>query len=506
MSLIRSKTNSRYISPDHGKMIVSFPDHNSFRSGYAKQRSYYVRNYYHYKYIKSINGEAFFVTLTYNEKNLPRWFGHACCDNRDLRWLLNSSGFRQCLRDKYGVKLGYFITTEYGEGKGVRGKGNNPHYHAVFYLWTDDHSPVFSHISPTRFKVLLKKYWQGVGRRSAKDYVKGKVDFGKEGGVINSAAAISYVSKYCVKDQTVLHNTLSIRDEIYSFLIRRLVDKPYFESKYFTSSNIDAELSLILSHITFYPEFKVYIDRAFRLFYRHLWRNVYSPKVFQSQGIGLYGLNFVDIENCTIQVPDEDKVVKQDPLPLYLYRKVYMDTVKTADGQNKYVLNELGIQHRLDSLNDKIQFVADESRNILAAYSSDRIDANFPPFISCVLKSISKLDCFNLDFFERYAVYTLVYKDRICRNLGSSLNFFDDYCEFLQPDFYEVQQDDYSYASLCKLPRYSMHPYFRDYVSYFDALDELLMFHEDVTDSFRKREYQKQRDNKRQLTLMQYCK
>ncbi len=504
MSLKRHITNSRYISPKHGKMTVSYPDPKSFSADYAKQRSYYVRNYYHYKYIKSINGEAFFVTFTYNEKNLPRWFGYACCDNRDIRWFLNDSGFRQCLRDTYKVNLGYFITTEYGEGKGVRGKGNNPHYHAIFYLWCDDHTPVFSRISPTRFKCLVKKYWQGRNRRSPKDYLKGKVDFGKQGGVVNSLAAIGYVCKYCIKDQVIRNHFNDVYRLIRLSLVHRLVSKPYFNSAFINVSNIDEESSLILRYFDFYPYFKARIDRAYNLFYRRLHRNVYSPKVFQSQGIGLYGLNFVDIEKGTIEVPDSKKVVKHVTLPLYLYRKVYMDTVKTADGQNKYVLNDVGIKYRIDSLNDKLQFVADSSRNILASYTENQIQENLSKRIADKLNCIKVCSDFDSDFYTRYAVYTLIYRDRICSDLMAPLDFFGDYLKFLRPDFYEVEQDEYPYFMICSYPRYSLHPYFRDYVEFFDALDELLSFHDEITDSFRLHEYQKQRNNKRQLTFMQY--
>lgn len=529
MSLTTIPTPARYISPDHGKLTVSFPSTDSFNYCYSKQQSYFVRNHYHYEYIKKINGEAYFFTLTYNSKNLPRWFGVNVCDNRDLRWFIQDSGFRQRLFRDYGVRLGYFITTEFGEGKGVRGKGNNPHYHAIFYLWRDDFSPVSDVLTPTRFNVLVKRYWQGTGRRRPKDYIKGMAKCGQNHGLLESSAAISYVSKYCIKDQLIYDKYNLVKHNICQSLAKRLLNKIYFDDYYMSLDLVDLDSDSIIKRLDLLS--CKHVKRAYNIFYRRFHRNVHSPKVFQSQGIGLYGVNFVDKSTCTIKIPDEKKVLKPVPLPLYLYRKVYMDVVKTPEGQNKYILNDDGIQYRLDSLLFKLDHVENEVRSLVNSYNYksalNLISSYYPNLLDD--KQWSDLLGFPRTFrFEkaakfffhykregvapaffdsilhRYSLYNMVYRDRICKDISIPLDLFEDYSTFLIPDFYEVQQDEFLFENLRYMQTYKHHPYFSPYLHYFAFLDLLTQCHADSCDKVKLDQSQSDRDHNRTIKSLQY--
>lgn len=67
-----------------------------------------------------------FITLTYNNENIPVTSGRQCFDKIQVSRFIDS--LRHNLSRK-GVSLRYFITCEYGE------QGYRPHYHALFLLF-----------------------------------------------------------------------------------------------------------------------------------------------------------------------------------------------------------------------------------------------------------------------------------------------------------------------------------------------------------------------------------
>lgn len=513
---ITCTTNSRFLNPYYGKLKNTFPNPDSFSFKYRLEQSYFVRNYYHFNYIKSIGGEAYFYTLTYNNKNLPHWFGIPTCDNRDLRWFIQDSGFRQILRYRYGVSLGYFITTEFGEGKGVRGKGFNPHYHVIFYLWKDDHSCVNDVLDCFTFQSLVQRYWQGHAKFK-RNYLKGAAVCGSDVGRLNSPNAIRYVCKYVIKDIAIQDQFKKFKYLIYDKLFQKLTEKRWFEDWFYSELDDDklfgeytdltdeSNVFCLNNCIKDDPFVKERLDRAYRLFYRHLHRNVYSPKVFQSQGIGLSALDFVN-EDCTIPIVDSKKVSTNVPLPLYLYRKKYCDVVKTADGTNKYILNSDGIQQRLNSLTDKLASVAYMAESVFEAYTDKSFSSkNISNAYSNLFSYVHSLDALNRQyFFELYGIYTLIYKDRVCDDIHRPIYYESDYLEFLQPDFYIVQQDQYSLYDLKSKPTYASHVEFQPYVRYFNYLDDLVIYHADAKDAQQLWEYFFSRQVSRQLNSLIY--
>ncbi|UPW42027.1 replication initiator protein [Dipodfec virus RodF1_17] len=499
------RTNSRYLNPANAKMTLSYPVQNTFSYNYRKEQSYLIRNFYHYKYIKSIGGEAYFYTFTYNNRNLPHWFGHTVCDNSDLRWFLNDSGFRQLLRSKYGVRLGYFITTEYGEGKGKRGKGNNPHYHAIFYLWTDDNRPVNDIVNARLFKHLVQYYWQG-SFKNPRFYKKGKADPSNFHGLLGrleNEKAVCYCCKYVTKDSLIENNLNDLKLTIYREILRKFLYKRYFIDyfdldffalqdflEYDFSDPFGFPLPINLMEafekgelVTVFP----FLNRVFNLYYKKTFRNRYSPKVFMSQGIGISALDYINVEEATIPLSDPKLVVKNVPIPLYLYRKFYCDVVKDTEGNNRYILNDYGIEQRVNSLQKKLEDLSFLARSV--------VDAKLTELPECFADDFYTLP----RLFERYAQYKLIYEDRLCNDINRPLNPYLDFEIFMVPSFHFVEQDEFSIYDFDDVPRYSSHSFFKPYIRIFEMIDDILQEYFLSKDRFDKEECNKRRAERRQL-------
>ena len=69
---------------------------------------------------------SYFITLTYNEQNIPTYSGRPCFDRNHITRFIDS--LRHRLR-RYGITERHFGTCEYGE------EGFRPHYHFIFFLY-----------------------------------------------------------------------------------------------------------------------------------------------------------------------------------------------------------------------------------------------------------------------------------------------------------------------------------------------------------------------------------
>lgn len=70
--------------------------------------------------------KSYFLTLTYNDANIPSQNGRECFSRHHLQTFLDS--LRHSLR-RLGLTLRYFATCEYGE------QGYRPHYHLIVFLY-----------------------------------------------------------------------------------------------------------------------------------------------------------------------------------------------------------------------------------------------------------------------------------------------------------------------------------------------------------------------------------
>lgn len=132
-------------------------------------QQYETRLVAEYESCKRNGGMSFFYTLTYDESNVPRYYGHRVFSKYDVQ------KFHKRLRKMIGKPFRYFLSSEYGH------KTFRPHYHVV-YFFND-------YIDPRRFYECVNDSW-GLGN----------IMPGKNLGVIISAIPMRYVAKYVDKD------------------------------------------------------------------------------------------------------------------------------------------------------------------------------------------------------------------------------------------------------------------------------------------------------------------
>ena len=451
-----SKTRFRLIRP------------NNFMAQKSKQMSYYVRLYFHWQHVRALGGLCYFYTLTYNDKSLPYFHGIPCFNHANLREFLRSSGFDKVLYRDYGFRLQYFVSCELGEGKGKRGFDNNPHYHVIFFLIPDgkQKKPFNSAV----FRDLVRKYWCGPshtpdGRRiSPYDYKYGIAMPGKNYGLVESAAALRYVSKYVLKDTVYRKLRQSLINAAKKHIYNRLCDmskamhlyyRYAFDFKYLSYTN---------------PKVIEFIDRLFNRLYKKDIFRLYLPKVFVSQGVGLYALKQVNTDGYTITIPVDRKKVIDVPIPLYLYRKMYYDIVKDAVGNNKYVLNSDGLALRVSRLDDEIGKKVNEIYSLLPVYSND-YKLGYDPKDPFGLMSI----------LYDYVEYDKIYRNRLCpiSELDVPLDIYEDYARFLVSEYYSTNyKDEIDKAFIIKGNcTYESHVYFKDKLKYFNKIDDMLEYH-----------------------------
>lgn len=467
----RYLNRTNYFNPAISRTHNSFMSSRSYRFHTIKKEGYESRLYWQYRFCEDNNGQVFFYTLTYADKNIPKYLGHNCFDYEDLRYLLNG-GFVKFLLRNYGTSLKYFVGAELGDGKGNRGFENNPHYHILFFLTPSDKSKVsYRKISPIEFRTLIRRYWQGFDEDidGFHDYKDCKYGICKEGsenlGLVTDFRACMYCAKYCVKD-TGLKN--------FEYVIRGTLYKKYYEQ----FRNQDTANQCVEDDL-------------------RLYRNRYCNKCRISQGVGDYALQFIDDKlNPYIKIPSKDGF-KDRSISLYYYRKLFNDVLKDDKGNNVYVLNELGQKfrssHLLDNIHKNVCYFAPLFEQVL--HHRELFDKIIHSDVN---------DCFTYDYdflrdiygerlFDKhifdityvYSAYKMVYEDRYFKVQRSSsdnsyefplLDLQGDYNRFLKPSFRSVDYNPDFTALFIEshsdswLP-YCAHPDFRKYILLFTLFD-----------------------------------
>lgn len=463
MYYINIPNNSHYLT-DYSKRSFKLVNPSNFKAQQSKQLGYYIRTYYHFQHVQLLGGKTYFYTLTYNDKALPHFTGVPCVDYNDLRYFLRSSGFDKHLQREYGYKLQYFITCELGEGKGVRGYGNNPHYHVIFFLLPNRKQGVnYKYLTDSCFCNIVKYYWQGSDypRIRKQDYKFGVAMPGDNLGKVNSGAALSYCSKYVLKD--VMYNTLKNRlkakqkELIFDRLINMKMARNVFLKLLGDKELTNFEFS---DHLKSHPLVVETLEYFFNRVYKNDLYNRYLPKVRISTGVGLYALNKVNDDGLTISIPYDRKTIKTVNVPLYLYRKMYYDIVKDDKGNNKYILNNSGIKKRLD------QFDFDLNKQKVLLYKV--LDFN--------KIKISDLDDLQKSAIDVFPLYSLVYRDRLIPSGTTTLHPLDDYELFLTSEYYysNYMDDVENILHFNGKMTYINHPEFFPYKNIFEKFDNLI--------------------------------
>ena len=522
------KNKTHYFDKGITKTRNSFINPNTYYYKVSKIQGYTTRLFYEFKYCQDHNGQTFFYTLTYNDANIPKYLGRNCFDYNDLRDLLNGA-FTKFLLRNYGTKMKYFVGAELGDGKGYRGYHNHPHYHILFFLTpTDNPDYTYKKIPENEMTSLLRIYWQGEDttdfKHRAQYFKKGIVNDCRPGlgPVVNDFKAISYVSKYATKDIGLIKHEEIIRDHFRVEYSRDICDLDESLIRYwddyivpvYNPNGIDSDKELFrklnYEYQDVVPDGKVYwcksVIDSFGLYYlykdfcRQLveekvnekvkeYRNRYCNKCRISQGVGAYGLDFIEDEmDPMLPVPGEDGI-KYRSIGQYYYRKKYCDVVKDDVGQNIYVLNQLGIDYKCNKLKSQIDKLADRAfNNINMTLSRERYDNVVNSEINDTVgikyddykNFINTLDIKKL--VRNYAEYKLVYEGRFfpVSDYGDYpvCDVYSDYRKFITPLIGKVPYSDTPVNDFLESTgegylAYNTHPYFLSNSWFFPVLDLL---------------------------------
>lgn len=552
---LRIVNRTKYFIPGKDKTHVTFSSPNTYQSRQIKIEGYESRLYWQFRYCQDHDGQSYFYTLTYNDLHMPKHYGINCFDYEDLRNLL-CGGFRKKLLRKYGTYFKYFVGAELGDGKGERGMHNNPHYHIIFFLENaNDIRYPYVKISPEDFRYLVKTYWQGFdeNRDGFRDYNEARYGIAREGencGLITDFRACMYCAKYVCKDVKLkqhedevikklrfenhkkyykseityemyfktriyeLYNTpLNAKHTKWSFSDKELIkelnpDAPIevqYELDLGTFNLKEMALSFtpyvpaILSKYDLWEDYYKFVNEFVDIKVHEgltEWRNRYCNKCRISQGLGDYALEFIqDKMNPYVQVPNAKKGMKNRPIGMYYYRKLYTDVIKDKKGNYMRVLNDLGIEFKVSRLSKQMKKMADKASSYLQLMLTNEelfekmrqsdINTNVTYHFSSFKREINKLKENTNIILQKYAEYKLVYEDRYFEfkstgldngNSFPDINVFDDYRKFLVPSVYSISRSDIRLSLFLEddnkdyLPYYT-HPYFLRYRGIFDVLD-----------------------------------
>lgn len=522
-SFINIKNRSNYFVPTITRKVVQVTNPSMYLATKQRIEGYETRLYYEYERTKAEGGFAQFVTLTYNDKSLPTFYGIPCLRNSDIRRLFHDCRFFKDLEKRQGYSFKYFVGAEFGEGgkshdyEGVRGEGNNPHYHVVLFF-----TPIkdWKHRFDRRFKVpkekvqacysyqsanAILKFWQG-SSKLRRNYNLGSVDFGSVHpfGLIQDFRGCSYVSKYCVKDVYFKRSEDFIRETISQNIQR------YEEDPSYTLNEETGELTYIDD----------FIDNEIKRF-----RKEHSYRVLCSQGLGITAKdNIQNLMDPLVKVASK-KGFRMRSLPLYIYRKVYYDIAKDPDGRYYYKLNALGKKYKLTRLSKDLESLVQttqenvrklvHSKTLREVYYSSE-DSKGGPYYYHNLKLIHDLSTIDVtkdpnNLFIKYALYKKIYQNRCFR-----FTPFRDYPVIDVPkDYNTTLQDthllcfDSSSGVNPVLERdtfsYDNHPYFKYHCSLFSWFDDINSYFVVTTDRENKRKYEEYKQLKRIQNNLRYA-
>ena len=384
-----------------------------------KRNDLLFRMYYEYlstETCKKLYGYGFslFQTLTYNEVNVPVYDGFRFFRKSDLQLFMKR--LRKRLSDDgYDVKDGslkYVITCELGS------KHFRPHYHVNFF--------VKFNIKPEVFDAYVRLCWSTLGTKYSKMGEIGFVDRSYVGQrIINSIAALRYVSKYITKGTSI---ATAVKKQAYT-TFSKFVNQYCFESKgriLWKNLNDNDLVEIWRAWLHYHPEF----DSVQLL-----------PFYLQSKFLGLEFLeqsayeDLFDVINLPSNSPTGFSPVS---LPMYYVRKVFYSYDKES---KRFILNKNGIDYK-NHLNFKMsESYLDLMKENKALYNAIFLnlykDSRFSSLSDCIdyyLKNSS---------YQNFIDYVVYLKDRcisplhywlIPTNTHDLLSNLHEFCSLVNED------------------------------------------------------------------------
>lgn len=402
--------------------------------------------YYEAEYRKERGDLSLVFVLTYNDEHLRQYMGHNMLDSFDLKVYAKSSKWSKMLERVFGYVFDFVCVGEFGNGGeshnyvGVRGKGENPHFHCAGWFHRisaprPDYIQVLlsfgiDKTDPKDYLPLLVRYaWQGSAVETIvfdRDPFLRKLGLGHvtlDGEIESSCKGGSYISKYMGKDFKTLNRkcfndgfclyaksiltdfiremSLSV-NTLYLWLNYRKhfpldsLNRCGFMAFYFNCT-ILARPIFIDCYSQFLKEFQkideVYIDiyNEFQSF----MNGRYSPKVRKFHGFGYRLLSVADVDKGTYKIVRKGVEIERN-LPSSIARWCYYDHVVVNDmyGEKcvRYILNDLGRIKLGKCLRSAIG--RDE---VISKLGSDNLKALWKPasiFLHCMSTYDVKMGCF----------------------------------------------------------------------------------------------------------------
>lgn len=489
------------------RQFVRIDDSFSMSSQLARQRGYVTRCKYEFDYCRLKGGVCYFLTFTFNDKSVLNFAGLNWSNNLAFRKLMINRVYSQ-LKRKYNCTLRYFCAGELGDGKGQRGFANNPHMHVLFFIYPN------SSILPTeqQFFDIVRTFWRG-SSKSPKDAPFGIVSYSSKGARIDNDKACYYVAKYCTKDKLYRSRFCALYKYLYEYFASRIefyedstyitnhedvlkLFSPFYSTYKFKSidyNTLHDFFNALVEHINAHS---VNLSNVFGYFIRLVSMRISNyilPKVLCSNGLGLYGLEFVD-DWTNPKLPFVTKsnnvvVTRHFPIPLYYYRKKFCDVDKVwrnGKYQTRYVKNEFfkSVYFNFDVFKSRLFRSVDNLWNSIQAgrfqsvsYISNKLGSIgvTTPFLSnplcCSNHLIKDLHITRNDVIC-YVIYMSVYFGRNVEIHFKDLELlpaiaFDDFRFFLHQEEHAVLMD---------VPFIDSQTRYSDFYPYMEKFDFIVAF------------------------------
>lgn len=494
-----------YIDSENRRTCVNVPN-NNYLSALSRQRGFQMRLHYEYEYTKLCNGKCYFITLTFNDNALLKVFGQNWCNNVTFRQLMINKVYKTLLR-RYNCSCRYFCVGELGEGKGSRGVGNNPHFHCLFFVYLNapltlkrvykntKRVNVFDGVHVGRipnsdeFMAIVSDYWRG-SCRNPQDAPFGICSYSQGRPEILGDGAFNYVVKYCIKDSCYKDKYNVLYNKVYTYLTtmfdwssKCVYDKYDFldDFRAFSDSfkfSFDNALSITsyidcLCHYLFdrgYVGSLGLLSLLCKKICLRLSKHL-LPVVHISNGLGLYGIDFVtDWTNPKLPLQTAKGPLKM-PIPLYFYRKKFCNTeyyVRNGRKNVRYVKNAFfeDTMNHYEVFNERINR---SFRNLYSQIMPNEHLSNdkIYQFLSSIGVSYFRTPCSISDLSKsdllHFVIYNSVYFGRIA---SVSFCYFDNPRYIAYNDLLRFQQSDKEYT-ISNVP-------FTDYVPFNSAFSDLI--------------------------------
>lgn len=177
---ITIRNNKPDKNPLADKILLQVPCGHCFNCKSEKRLSWFIRLYYEWQRCIDNNGLTFFLTLTYNNKKVPKINNDLIFSRKDVQNYIKRVRKQLCTElpsFDWKHNLKYFVSSEYG------GKTHRPHYHILWFI----PFPCYSY----RVADILSNCW----------LKNGFTKFGSRNrGVVDSVGGLHYCAKYVCKD------------------------------------------------------------------------------------------------------------------------------------------------------------------------------------------------------------------------------------------------------------------------------------------------------------------